>query len=111
MQRDTLFRIASMTKPITAVATMILVEDCKLRLDDPVDRLAARTRQPPRADAHRFAPVDDTMPAQRPITTRDLLTFRFGMGLVLAPPGSYPIQKAIVDAGMMPGPDPSSLTP
>ena len=37
--RDTMFRIASMTKPITAVATMILVEECKLRLDDPVDRL------------------------------------------------------------------------
>ena len=37
MQRDTIFRIASMTKPITAAATMILVEECKLRLDDPVD--------------------------------------------------------------------------
>ena len=37
--RDAVFRIASMTKPITAVATMILVEECKLRLDDPVDRL------------------------------------------------------------------------
>src|SRR5436190_10956828 len=39
MRRDTIFRIASMTKPITAVATMILVEECKLRLDEPVDRL------------------------------------------------------------------------
>jgi CubicO group peptidase (beta-lactamase class C family) len=37
MQRDTIFRIASMTKPVTAVAAMILVEECKLRLDDPVD--------------------------------------------------------------------------
>ena len=38
MQRDTIFRIASMTKPITAVAAMILVEGCKVRLDEPVDR-------------------------------------------------------------------------
>src|SRR5690349_830173 len=39
MRRDTIFRITSMTKPITAVAALILVEECKLRLDDPVDRL------------------------------------------------------------------------
>ena len=39
MQRDTIFRIASMTKPVTAAAAMILVEQCKLRLDDPVDAL------------------------------------------------------------------------
>ena len=39
MRRDTIFRIASMSKPITSVAAMILVEECKLRLDDPVDRL------------------------------------------------------------------------
>src|SRR5712691_12770381 len=39
MKRDTIFRIASITKPITAVAAMILVEECKVRLDEPVDRL------------------------------------------------------------------------
>ena len=38
MRRDTIFRISSMTKPIIAVATMILVEECKLRLDEPVER-------------------------------------------------------------------------
>src|SRR5580704_9675991 len=38
MQRDTIFRIASLTKPITAVAAMILVEECKLRLDESIDR-------------------------------------------------------------------------
>jgi CubicO group peptidase (beta-lactamase class C family) len=37
IQRDTIFRLASMTKPITAVGAMILVEECRLRLDDPVD--------------------------------------------------------------------------
>ena len=39
IQRDTIFRISSMTKPVTAAATMILVEECRLRLDDPVDGL------------------------------------------------------------------------
>ena len=38
IRRDTIFRISSMTKPITAAATMILVEECRLRLDEPVDR-------------------------------------------------------------------------
>lgn len=93
IRRDTIFRIASMTKPIVAAATMILIEDCKLRLDDPVDRLL-----PELADrsvlTHLDGPLDDTVPADRPITVRDLLTFRAGYGIVLAPPGMYPIQKA-----------------
>jgi CubicO group peptidase (beta-lactamase class C family) len=42
MRRDTIFRITSMTKPVTAAAAMILVEECKLRLDEPVDRLLPR---------------------------------------------------------------------
>jgi len=84
MRRDTIFRIASMTKPVTAVAVMILVEECKLRLDEPVDgllpELAAR-KVLKRLDG----PLDDTVPAHRPITVRDLLTFRMGIGLVMAP--------------------------
>jgi CubicO group peptidase (beta-lactamase class C family) len=67
VQRDAIFRIASMTKPITAVAAMILVEECKLRLDDPVDRLLpelADRRVLKRLDG----PLDDTEPARRPIT-------------------------------------------
>ena len=78
MRRDTIFRIASMTKPITAAAAMILVEECKLRLDDPVDRLLpelANRRVLQRLDG----PLDDTVPAKRPITLRDLLTFRLGL--------------------------------
>src|SRR5207248_3751456 len=75
MRRDTIFRISSMTKPIIAVATMILIEECKLRLDEPVDRwlpeLAGR-KVLKRLDG----PLDDTVPTTRPITTRDLLTFR-----------------------------------
>lgn len=109
MQRDTLFRIASMTKPITAAATMLLIEECKLRLDDPVDHWLpelANRRVLTRLDSQ----IEDTMPASRSITTRDLLTFRFGMGLVLAPPGRYPIQKAIVESGLMPGPGSPPIT-
>jgi CubicO group peptidase (beta-lactamase class C family) len=96
MRRDTIFRISSMTKPITAVAAMILVEECRLRLDDPVDSFLpelADRRVVRRLDA----PLDDTVPARRPISLRDLLTFRLGFGSMMAPPGSYPIQQAISD--------------
>jgi CubicO group peptidase (beta-lactamase class C family) len=94
IRRDTIFRIASMTKPITATAAMILVEECNLRLDEPVDRLLpelANRRVLKRLDS----PLDDTVPAVRPITLRDLLTFRLGSGIVMARPGTYPIQQGI----------------
>jgi CubicO group peptidase (beta-lactamase class C family) len=103
MQRDTIFRITSMTKPVTAVAAMILVEECKLRLDDPVDRWL-----PELADRKVLraidAPLDDTVPAKRAITLRDLLTFRLGYGMIMLFPDRYPIQKAIAEAGFAPGP-------
>jgi CubicO group peptidase (beta-lactamase class C family) len=77
MARDTIFRITSMTKPVTAVAAMILVEECKLRLDDPVDRWL-----PELADRKVLraidAPINDTVPAKRAMTLRNLLTFRLG---------------------------------
>jgi CubicO group peptidase (beta-lactamase class C family) len=93
MHRDALFRITSMTKTITAVAAMTLVEDCLLRLDDPVDRLLPELADR-RVLASLESPVHETVPAERAITLRDLLTFRFGFGLVLAPPDTYPIQRA-----------------
>ena len=101
MRRDTIFRVASLTKPITAVAAMILVEECKLRLDEPVDPLLPElaNRKVLRAID---SPLDDTVPAKRAITLRDLLTFRLGYGAVMAPPGTYPIQKAMDDAGVAP---------
>jgi CubicO group peptidase (beta-lactamase class C family) len=110
MRRDTIFRIASMTKPITAAAAMILVEECKLRLDEPVDRLLPELAD--RKVLKRLdGPLDDTVPTNRPITLRDLLTFRLGIGAVMAPPGRYPIQKAMTEAGVAPGPNPSPHTP
>lgn len=101
MQRDTVFRIASLTKPITAVAAMILVEECKLRLDEPVDswlpELADR-KVLKRLDG----PLDDTVPAKRPITLRDLLTFRLGYGALGVFPARCPIRKAMEDLGVAP---------
>jgi CubicO group peptidase (beta-lactamase class C family) len=69
MRRDTIFRIASMTKPIAAAATMILVEECKVRLDEPVDRLLPELAD--RKVLKRLGgPLDDTVPATRPIRGR-----------------------------------------
>lgn len=103
MRRDTIFRIASLTKPITAVAAMILVEEGKMRLDDPVDKwlpeLANR-----RVLRSLESEITDTVPAARPITPRDLLTFRLGLGAVMVYPEKHPIQKAMSEAGVAPGP-------
>lgn len=84
MRRDTLFRVASFTKPILAVVTMMLVEDGLLALDEPVDRLL-----PELADRRVLARIDgplaETVPAHRPITLDDLLTFRMGFGNLTEP--------------------------
>ncbi len=99
LRRDSIFRIASMSKPITAVAAMILVEEGKLRLDEPVDRLL-----PELADRKVLksidAPLDEVVSAHRAVTLRDLLTFRLGFGMALGPTET-PIQKAIAEAQIM----------
>lgn len=94
MRRDTIFRIASISKPVTAAAAMMLVEDCKIRLDDAIDAWLPElaNRRVLRAIG---AELDDTVPARRAITLRDLLTSRMGFGSVMAAPGTYPIQRAI----------------
>jgi CubicO group peptidase (beta-lactamase class C family) len=103
MHRGSIFRISSMTKPITAVAAMILVEECVLRLDDSVEawlpELAGR-RVLKRPDG----PLEETVPAQRPITVRDLLTFTMGFGIAMAPPDSTPIQRATSALALNQGP-------
>ena len=109
VQRDTIFRIASMTKPVTAAAAMILVEECRLRLDEPVDRLLPELAD--RKVIKRFeGALDDTVPAKRSITVRDLLTFRMGFGIVVAPPDPCPILKAASDLRIGLGPpSPASM--
>jgi CubicO group peptidase (beta-lactamase class C family) len=91
--RDAIFRIASITKPITGVTAMLLVQDGLMALDDPVewwlpelaDRRVLRTLA---------SELDDTVPAVRSITVQDVLSFRLGWGLVFAPPDTLPIQAA-----------------
>jgi CubicO group peptidase (beta-lactamase class C family) len=99
MARDTIFRVASITKPVTAAAAMILLEDCKLRLDDSIDawlpELANR-----RVLRSLESELDDTVPAVRSIKVRDLLTSCMGFGSVMAMPGTYPIQKLIREYGI-----------
>jgi CubicO group peptidase (beta-lactamase class C family) len=103
MTRDSIFRITSMTKPVTAAAAMILVEEGRLQLDDPVDRwlpeLANR-----KVLLTVEAMVHQTVPARRPITLRDLLTFRCGYGIIPIFPERLPIQRAYAEAGLAPGP-------
>jgi CubicO group peptidase (beta-lactamase class C family) len=94
MQRDTIFRIASITKPITAVAAMILVEECKVRLDESIEPWLPELANRRVLKAISSQP-DDTVPALRTITVRDLLTSRMGFGSVMAMPDTYPIQKLI----------------
>jgi CubicO group peptidase (beta-lactamase class C family) len=111
MRRDTIFRITSMTKPIVALATMMLVEQGRLALDEPVERLLpelADRRVLRRIDG----PLDDTVPARRPITVDDLLTFRMGHGLIVEPTFDppYPIVNAAKDLELVMGP-PDPRTP
>jgi len=83
MARDTVFRIASLTKPITAAATMALVERRRFALDDPVAQWLPELERP-NVLRSVTGPVDDPAnlePAKRPITVRDLLTFQAGHGM------------------------------
>lgn len=109
VERDSVFRISSMTKPIIAAATLLLVEECKLRLDEPIDRWLPELSN--RRVLRRIdSPLDDTVPARRPISVRDLLTFRMGFGQLLARPDAYPILRAANERqiGMGP-PQPAGL--
>lgn len=103
MRRDTIFRIASLTKPVVAAAAMTMVEEGRLRLDDPVDELLPELANR-RVLKSLSSALDDTVPAHRSITVRDLLTFRLGIGAVMAFPPKHPIQKAMDEAGVAPGP-------
>lgn len=103
MLRDSLFRITSMTKPVTAAAAMVLVEEGRLKLDDAVDRWLpelANRKVLLRPDAL----VHQTVPARRAITLRDLLSFHCGYGIIPVFPERLPIQRAYAEAGLAPGP-------
>jgi CubicO group peptidase (beta-lactamase class C family) len=95
MARDSIFRIASMTKPVTAVATLILLDEGKFELDDPVDRwlpeLANRRVLNDPTD-----PLDSGIPSSRPIRVIDLLTHRSGIVTPRNEPG--PLREALTKA-------------
>ena len=106
MQRDTLFRIASMTKPVTTVAAMMLLEEGKLRLDDPITKFAPEFSDM-RVLKDAKGPLEDTEPSERTITIEDLMTHRSGLayGFTSSGPIAEAHEKALgspLDANMEP---------
>ncbi|HEY3950940.1 serine hydrolase domain-containing protein [Phenylobacterium sp.] len=86
MTRDTLFRIASMTKPVTSVAALMLMEEGKLRLNDPITKwLPEFSDMRVLKDAE--GPTDQTYPAPRDITVEDLMTHRSGLAYAFTSTG------------------------
>jgi CubicO group peptidase (beta-lactamase class C family) len=111
VQRDSVFRISSMTKPVTAVAALLLVEECRLRLEDPVDELL------PELAGRRVlidgrGPIDGpTTDAARPITLHDVLTFRLGLGMDFEAPWPQPLLEAMGELGLGAGPPEPQVPP
>jgi CubicO group peptidase (beta-lactamase class C family) len=111
VRHDSIFRIASMTKPMVAAGALMLVEECRLRLEDPVDdllpELAGR-----RVLVDGRGPIDgDTVPAHRPITVRDVLTFRLGWGMDFEAPWPQPLLEAMNELGLGRGPPEPAVPP
>jgi CubicO group peptidase (beta-lactamase class C family) len=111
IRRDTVFRIASMSKPIAAVAALILVEECRLRLDDPVDDLLPELVNR-RVLLDPLGPVDGaTESAVRPITVHDVLTFRLGYGMAFDWPWPQPFLDVTQELGIATAPPQPQLAP
>jgi CubicO group peptidase (beta-lactamase class C family) len=98
MERDTLFRIASMTKPVTSVAALMLMEEGRLALADPITRWAPEFADM-RVLTSPMGPIEDTYPSPRDITIEDLLTHRAGLayGFTSIGPIAHAHQKALGD--------------
>jgi CubicO group peptidase (beta-lactamase class C family) len=109
MERDTIVRISSMTKPISVIITLMLAEEGYFDLHQRVDGvLPELTDMSVLRDLG--SELDDTVPANRSITVEDLLTFRAGSGVVMAMPDTYPIQRAMDERNLGIGP-PEPLMP
>jgi CubicO group peptidase (beta-lactamase class C family) len=104
MRRDTIFRVASMTKPITSALVMMLMEESKLRLEDPVVKWAPELANR-RVLKDPEGPTDDTYPAPRDITIEDLLTHRSGVA------EAFTSRGAVADAYERAVPNSMALTP
>ncbi len=100
MRRDTIFRMASTSKPVSMAAAMVLLDECRLRLDDLVEQWLPELAD--RQVLRRIdGPLDDTVPARRPITVRDVLTSTFGLGIDRSALGT-PIMNAVFEQGLTP---------
>ncbi|NUO61803.1 MAG: beta-lactamase family protein [Hamadaea sp.] len=100
MRRDTIFRMASTSKPVSVAAAMILLDECRLRLDDLVQQWLPELAD--RQVLRRIdSPLDDTVPARRPITVRDVLTSTFGLGMDMTSLGT-PVMNAVFEQGLTP---------
>ena len=110
MTRETIFRVASIVKPITAAAVMLLVDDGRIALDDPIARWLPELAEP-KVVRTPESPLDDVVPANRPITVLDLLTFRCGYGFPadFSLPALQPLFQSVQRDGLIPqtypGPD------
>jgi CubicO group peptidase (beta-lactamase class C family) len=113
MPADTIFRISSMTKPVTAAATLALAGEGLFSLDEPIDRLLPELADRPvllRMDG----PLDETVPAERPVTVRDLLSFTAGFGAtagILTFPNRFPVVLAANELHLAPFGPPDPLGP
>ena len=105
LAHDAIFRIQSMTKPVLAVATLRLVQDGRIALDDPADRWL-----PELADREVLrtpeSPLTDTEPANRSITVRDLLTNQSGYGMMTT---ASPLKQAMIENRTEASQEPVSL--
>ena len=108
MREDSLFRIASIGKPITAAATLALVADGQLARDDPVDELLPELAAP-RVVRTLMSPLDDTVAASRPITVEDLLRSTNGHGF----PSDFsaPVAVALTERLLQGPPQPQRVPP
>ena len=95
MRPDTLFRIASMTKPITSAAALMLVEQGRIALSDPISRWIPELAER-RVLRNAAGPLEGTVPAQREITLEDLLTHRSGIAYAFFSEG--PLKQAYEEA-------------
>jgi CubicO group peptidase (beta-lactamase class C family) len=107
---DTIYRISSMTKPVTAAAALVLVDRGLLQLTDAVDAWLPELSER-RVLRHRAAPLDDTVAADRPITVEDLLSFRFGLGMDFSDWSPTPIAEALAGLEINAGPPQPALPP
>jgi CubicO group peptidase (beta-lactamase class C family) len=97
MRRDTIFRIASMTKPVTVAAALALAQEGRLALSDPVTRWLPELAGL-RVLTHPTGPLDDTVAADRPISIEDLMTHRGGLAYAFSVTG--PISRAYAQVSL-----------